>query len=275
MHPMKKDAASAHTDKMRKMTEDYGSASGPDNNIPAESSRLKQEGDESAVGFGSDSSAPSARRGDRARRGTAAANPVSTYRKGGRVKHAAKKRADGGDVSSIETANRDQAMATPRARGGRTKAKGTHVNVIVAPQGGGAGAPMPPPVLPVGGPPAAGMPPKPPMMPPAGAPPMGGAMPPPGLAGAPGAPGGMPPGLMPPRAKGGRVKHADAKEDKALIMQTLRDEGLTRSDREVKRARGGKINSIHDMDAGSMSGQGRLEKAELQKNAGRKAPQEV
>ena len=80
---------------------------------------------------------------------------------------------------------------------------------------------------------------------------------------------------MPPRAKGGRVKHADAKEDKALIMQTLRDEGLTRSDREVKRARGGKINSIHDMDAGSMSGQGRLEKAELQKNAGRKAPQEV
>lgn len=274
-HPNKKDSAAAHTDKMRRMTMDYGSAAGPDENIPAESDRLKQEGDETPVGFGSDSSAPSARRGDRARRGTAAANPVSTYRKGGRVKHAAKKRADGGDVSSIETANRDQAMATPRARGGRTKAKGTHVNVIVAPQGGGAGAPMPPPGLPVGGPPAmAGMPPKPPMMPPSGAPPMGGAMPPPGLLGAPGAPGGSPPGLFPPRKRGGRV-HADEAQDKELIMQTLKNEGLIRSDSEVKRARGGKINSIHDMDAGSMSGPGRIEKAELQKNAGRKAPQEV
>ena len=273
-HPNKKDSAAAHTDKMRRMTQDYGSAAGPDENIPAESDSLKQEGDEDSVGFGSDSSAPSARRGDRARRGTAAANPVSTYRKGGRVK--SKKRADGGDVSSIETANRDQAMATPRARGGRTKAKGTHVNVIVAPQGGGAGAPMPPPVLPVGGPPPmAGMPPKPPMMPPGGAPPMGGAMPPPGLLGAPGAPGGMPPGIMPPRATGGRVTHADEAQDKELIMTILKDEGLTRSDSEVKRARGGKINSIHDMDAGSMSGPGRIEKAELQKNAGRKAPQEV
>ena len=80
---------------------------------------------------------------------------------------------------------------------------------------------------------------------------------------------------MPPRAKGGRVKHADEAQDKELIMQTLKNEGLIRSDSEVKRARGGKINSIHDMDAGSMSGPGRIEKAELQKNAGRKAPQEV
>lgn len=273
-HPNKKDSAAAHTAKLRRMTADYGSAD-PSMNKLAPVDAEKEEGDEDAVGFGSDSSAASAKRGDRPARRTTAANPLSTYRKGGRVKLSAKKRADGGDVSSIEEANRNQAMTKPaeRARGGRTKGKGTHVNVIVAPQG--AAAPPPPPVLPV--PPAGMMPPKPPMMPPPGAggpPPMGGPMPPPGLMGAPGAPGGMPPGLMPPRAKGGRV-HADEAEDKDLIKKTLREEGLTRSDSEVKRARGGKITSIHDMDAGSMSGEGRLQKAELQRHAGRKAPQAV
>ena len=106
---------------------------------------------------------------------------------------------------------------------------------------------------------------------------MGGAMPPPGLAGAPGAPGGIPPGLMPPRAKGGRVKHADEAEDKALIKKTLKDEGLVRSDKPVKmpvegetpeRARGGKVTGY---DAGAGSGPGRLEKIE---NYGRKVAHE-
>ena len=271
-HPNRQDAADGHTAKLRRMTEDYGSAAGPSENIPAESNRLKGEGPEDEIGFGADSSAPKAR-GDRASRRTTAANPVSTYRKGGRVHHG-KKRADGGDVSAIEEANKNQSIAS-RARGGRMKGKGTHVNVIVAPQGAGGPGAVPPPVIPVGGPPpAAAMPPRPPMMPP-GAPPMGGAMPPPGLVGAPGAPGGMPPGIMPPRAKGGRVKHADEKEDKALIMKTLRDEGLTRADHEVKRARGGKIKNIHDMTAGAASGEGRLEKIELQEHIGRKAPQTV
>ena len=282
-HPNLKDSRDGHNAKMRRMTEDYGSASGPENNIPAESNRLKQEGPEDAVGFGSDASAPRAR-ADRASRGkrTTAANPVATYARGGKVK--AKKRADGGDVSSIEEANRNQAMSKPaeRARGGRAGKKGqTHVNVIVAPQGAGGAGAMPPPVLPVGGPP--GLPPgAAPMMPPK--PPMGGAMPPPGLGGAPGAPGGIPPGLMPPRAKGGRVKHDDEAEDKALIMKTLKSEGLTRSDKPVKmpvegetpeRARGGKITSIHDMDAGAASGLGRLEKIELQKHQGKMKSQEV
>jgi hypothetical protein len=85
-----------------------------------------------------------------------------------------------------------------RARGGRTKHKGTTVNIVM-PQGGmhpGAGAPMP------GGAPM--MPPPHPMAPPM---PPAGAMPPPG-----GPPGmGMPPGgppMMPPRKQGGRVKRA-------------------------------------------------------------------
>ena len=84
---------------------------------------------------------------------------------------------------------------------------------------------------------------------------------------------------MPPRAKGGRV-HADKAQDVDLIKKTLRDEGLTRSDKPVKmgivgRAKGGKITSIHDMDAGSMSGEGRLQKAELHRHSGNMKKQAV
>ncbi len=80
---------------------------------------------------------------------------------------------------------RNRGGAVKRAKGGHVKGKhkGTHVNVIVAPQGGPPGAglaaphgpapglPMPPPGMPPGGPPMAGppgmapgMPPRPPMM---------------------------------------------------------------------------------------------------------------
>jgi len=253
-HPMRKDAAAGHDAKLKRMTQDYGSASGPANNIPAPTNKFKGEGPEDDVGFGAESDMPRARADRTSRRKAPQANPVATFKRGGAVK----KRAEGGDVSAIEEANRDQAAAN-RAHGGRTKKHGsTHVNVIVAPQGGGAGGPggpgpaLPPPMPPhpmmppPGMPPGAGaapppMPPRPPMMPPGGGPPM-----------APGAPGGMPPGLIPPRARGGRV-HKDAAEDKALIEKTLKDEGLKPAEKPG-RAHGGR------MTAGAVSGVGRLEK---------------
>jgi hypothetical protein len=59
---------------------------------------------------------------------------------------------------------------------------------------------------------------------------------------------------MPPRARGGKVEHADAKEDKAMIKKMVKPESL-------KRARGGRLpNQKHHMTAGAASGDGRLEK---------------
>lgn len=244
-HPMRSDVKDSINAKMRKMTRDYGSASGPANNKLATTNRLKGEGPEEASGFGAEAGVPRPR-ADRASR---LSNPVATYAKGG---------------------------AVARATGGRTKkGKGaTNVNVIIAPQGG---APTPPPMPPIlaGGPPpgAPPMPPKPPM----GAGPMGM---PPGAAGlpmSPGAPGGMPPGIVPPRAAGGRIGrakggavHEDEAQDKALIEKTLKDEGLVR-----ERASGGRLpNQKHHMTAGAATGVGRLEKiGETPKDAGK--PQAV
>lgn len=239
-HPNKKDAAADHSAKLHRMTRDYGSPN-PSMMKNAPVDILKSEGPEDVSGFGSDSSAAKPR-GDKPARKSMAANPLSTYKRGGAVKARAAgggvlARADGGDVSSIEEANKNQADS--RARGGRTKhGKGTHVNVIVAPQGGGNTPIMPPhpamvpPVVPLrppmGGPP--GMPP--------GAPPAG-----PGGPMMPSPPGMPPPGAMAPRASGGRVG-------------TLADQGLSASDEptSVKQMKGGKY------DAGSASGEGRLEK---------------
>jgi hypothetical protein len=250
MHPLKSNATDAHNAKLRSMTTHYGLASGPENNITTPGERLKGESGETNVGFGADNAAASAKRGDRPARRAMAANPVPTYAKGGSVK----KRDTGGDVSPIEEANKDQALvckatggAVARARGGRTKGKkgSTHVNVIVAPQGGQP--PMAGPSPQLAG--LAGM--KPPMAPPM-APPSGAGAPPPMMppgAGVP--PGGpMPPGMM-PRAKGGRVNEDEAQKDP--LAMTLREEGL------VKKARGG---GLH-MEAGAITGLGRLEKMHL------------
>lgn len=90
-----------------------------------------------------------------------------------------------------------------RARGGRTKSKGTHVNVIVAPQHAMGGAPG---VMPGAG---VAMPPRPPMAAPA-APPVA----PPMAAGAAPMPMQRPPMAgMPMRARGGSVKSGPAWEE--------------------------------------------------------------
>jgi hypothetical protein len=269
-HPMKKEmeGVTGHNAKLKRMTAHYGDAdSSMKKNAPVDI--LKSEGGEDAVGYGADSSTAKAR-SDRPARRAVAANPVATYRKGGVVKHKArhkaKHRAEGGDVSAIEEANKNQAAAN-RARGGRTKHKGTHVNVIVAPQGGSP-APGAAPVLPLGANPALppGMPPRPPVGLSGGpgmVPPMGG--PGPMMAGAP---GGLPPGVIPPRARGGKVAHPDEAEDRAMIKTMVKPSAL-------KRARGGRLPSQkHHMTAGAVTGEGRLEKiGKKGHNAGK--PQEV
>lgn len=275
-HPNKSSAASAHTAKLRKMTKDYGMAGGVSQYETSPQSRLKAEGPEDAVGFGADSSKVSARSDKPARR-SAAANPLATYAKGGKVKH----RAEGGGIDSPFSSRkkrREAAEEVPieipqpqgggpkgngfddsdkrstggviaRARGGRAKGA-THVNVIIAPQGQPQGAGLGDAMNPQLAALAAG---KPPMAPPA-PPPMAG--PPPGAAPPMMPPQGGPP--MPMRAKGGRVKgemetpdHNGLDEDKRdLIADTLREEGL------IRRARGGGIT----MTAGAANGVGRLEK---------------
>lgn len=277
---------------------DYGAAD-PSMNKSAPVTAQMKEGEMSDVGFGADSSTARPR-GDRPARKSAAANPLATYRKGGAVKKKAdggslkseqptmarrlRNIAIGtgvGGLMGIPAAPATAGLSIPagavfggymghkltdkdklpdekksggavnRARGGRTKAKGTHVNVIIAPQGNAQPPvpPMPPPPMPNAAPappPGAEGPPKPPL----------GGMPP-VIAGAP---GGLPPGLVPPRARGGKVAHSDEAQDKALIQKVLKDEGLVRSNKEVGRASGGRLVKV-GLEAGSATGEGRLEKA--------------
>ena len=252
-HPLKSEAADAHSSKLRAMTSHYGLGSGPANNISSPQERLKGEGGEHHVGFGADSDNATSKRGDRAAKRTTSANPIATYARGGKVK--GEERCEGGPAKA-------DGGVISRAKGGRAKHKGsTHVNVIVAPQGAGGPPPMAGPnpqlaALAAGAhPPMSGPPPGPPMPPPGAGP--GG---PPGML-----PGGPP---MPMRARGGMVMgdHPDAKQDKELIQKTLREEGL------VRKAKGG---GIH-MTAGAVTGEGRLEKMGITaRHRGSMKPQEV
>lgn len=241
-HPNKSSAAAGHTAKLRRMTKNYGAASGPENNIMSPQAKMKAEGPEESVNFGADSAKASARSDKPARR-SAPANPIATYATGG---------------------------AVARARGGRTKGA-TTVNVIIPPQGGqpdsGLGSSMSPQL--------AGLLPKPPMAPPMAGPPPGAPpmMPPPGS-------GGPPPGGMPMRAKGGRVKGELGGEGKfeyaddgdgdgsmgSIISDALKEEGL------IRKARGG---GVH-MTAGAVTGIGRLEKMGITaRHRGSMKPQDV
>ena len=306
-HPMKKEleGVTGHNAKLKRMTRHYGDADpAMKKNAPVDMD--KTEGPEEVPEFGADSAAPNAR-ADRPARRTTAANPLSTYARGGSVK--------------------------ARARGGRAKGK-TNININISPSGPGGPQGqngMPPPVLPVDGnpavpPPPAGAPPQPPMpLMGAGGPgmmPPGAGSLPPGMM----PPGAMPPGTMPPRKSGGRVKHRDsggdvetvatdntsdypkgmqdwhdavvasskradsepagrrrggrshpdAAEDKSLVRKMVKPDALKH------RAKGGSVQNLQlkgnraHMTAGSESGPGRLEKAHARKrNAKSEHPQAV
>ena len=117
----------------------------------------------------------------------------------------------------------------------------TNITVVVAPGGKDDKPPMPMPV-PVPGPSAGPPPPMP--------------MPPPGMAG----PGGPP---MPMRAKGGRVNHDDAKQDKATVKAAVHkhERGMHPGKPMTKLSVGGPAKPPKGFDAGAGGGEGRLEKA--------------
>ena len=149
----------------------------------------------------------------------------------GRKDGGAAKKADGGYMKfngGPVIPGMKKGGRSARKSGGRTGKPQTNVNIVISsgkPQG--AGGPPPPTGAPMGLPP---MPPMPPRMPPPGMPPMpmgGMPMPPPAPPIGGGLPGGMPPMA---RRAGGRIAR-----------------------------------SYKDMDAGAGSGEGRLEKSEIQK----------
>ena len=156
----------------------------------------------------------------------------------------------------------------PRKAGGRAKGK-TNIVIAINPQQGGQQGPMPqmgPTPRPV-----APMPVAPPGMP-GGAPQPGmGAMPP-GMgggmpAGMPGMPG-MPPGMPPmPRKSGGRAYRSYKDMDAGALsgMGRLEKTEIEHGKR-VGRLSGGRARSYKDMDAGSLGGMGRIEKTAIQKN---------
>lgn len=148
------------------------------------------------------------------------------------------KRATGGSVSSPIEGRKSGGRLDKFARGGAVKKGATNVNVIIAPQGGGAAAPpvvgLPPPI-------------------PAGPPPMpAGAMPP-----------GGPPGMGQRHggrayASGGSVKEQSVKAGTPVMNSPGKsDLGDIYRGKQITYAKGGRAYPIKD---GAGSGPGRLEK---------------
>lgn len=96
----RQDSEAAHKAKLRRMTADYGAAD-PKTNKSAPGLKVTRNGGQDSVGFG-EGPEDNPNRGDRARR-TTAANPIATYKRGGRVKSERQKayaRADGGSIDA-------------------------------------------------------------------------------------------------------------------------------------------------------------------------------
>jgi len=266
-HPNKAEGITGHNAKLKRFTQDYGAANSAQYKT-APVDKLKKNGPEDAVGYGAEDGTAKAR-GDRKARSTTSANPIATYKKGGRVaeREKAERRAEGGRLPPpvplprvepkaktvpMEGKPNESALMkgrTARAAGGAVKTKAMGGGVIggQVPMRADGGrvrkgttsvniivAPQqqpqtPPPVLPVPG---------------AGGPPLPDAAPPPPPAGPPGAPpgaegpmGGLPPGMMAPGAIPPGLIPPRAKGGRVGM-----------------RARGGR------MTAGAESGPGRLEK---------------
>lgn len=279
-HPLSKEieGVTGHNAKLKRMTRDYGAA----NKSMYKVARGELENNpQEDPGYGAEpDDAVSKDRGDRPRR-TSAANPIATYKRGGRVheREKAEHRAEGGSVrplkplsdafSDAASLSRKDAANAARVDRADKEAESTTKRILGSVQkrafGGGViqrarGGKAPKPATSINiivspqSKPDAGNP----ALPPTGVgpvpPPMPGGPPPGGPPGMPPPPGGMPPGGIPPglmaamgggRKRGGRV-HADAKEDAAEIRSMVKPSAL--------RARGGR------MTAGAESGPGRLEK---------------
>ena len=149
-----------------------------------------------------------------------------------------------------------------RKNGGRAKGK-TNIIISINPQRGDQQQPQQMmPKMPTP-PPMAAPPVAPPAMGPGAPPPMPPmAPPPPGLAG--GAPGGMPPK---PFKRGGRAYRSYKDMDAGALSGMGRLEKTEiEHHKRVGRLSGGRARSYKDMDAGALSGMGRIEKTAIQKH---------